>query len=798
MDNIIRDVRFAARMLTRKPGFTTLAVLTLAFGIGSSAAMFTVLHQVVLRPLAFSAPEELVFINETSVDAAQTYSVSLPNFRDWRERNRSFQSLSAYRVVNFNFTNDEGPQRIRAAMVSGNFFATLDVPARLGTVFDDDTALEVVVSHRTWLSRFGGREDVVGELVTLDGRSFVVRGVMPVDFELHASDIEMWAPIGVFEDELPWNDRGSHPALWVVGRVLPGVSLGQAKEDMDRVAREIDDEFEHADRIAVTPLHERAVRGARGSLVSLMGAVGLLLLIACVNVANLILARASGRTQELATRKALGADGRRLVGQLLTESLLLTSLGGALGLLLASWGVELLKWLLPDTTPRLATIELNTAAVVFAVAVSVIAGLGFGLVPLLQANRSLRALMGARTGARGALVVAEVALAVMLLVGAGLLLKSFIHLSSLDAGFATDGRVAARFDLTPGRYGTAARSIPFYLELLDQVRALPGVRSAAVSTGLPLVNPGTESGILEEGLEPARENFVLASFQMVSKDYFETLGIRLLSGRVFDETDRSDSPRVVVVDETLAESMFPGESALGKRFYMDGSPENPGLATIVGVVRHVRNYQLSSQQYVQVYVALEQPPSWLTEGFPQASLVVRAASLHGRDLEAIFEEIRRVVSRLDPGEPIYGTTTLQAVKDDALTSERTNSVLSASFAIAALGLAALGLYGVLSSVVAQTTPEIGLRMALGATPLAIARAVVWDTARLVGAGATLGLLGAAAFSRVVASLVVGVSSFDPSVIAVTVGLVVVVALVAAAVPARRAIRIQAVDALRHE
>lgn len=796
MDHIIRDIRYAARVLTRKPGFTTLAVVTLALGIGASAAMFTVLHQVVLRPLAFGAPEELVFINETSGDGTQTYSVSLPNFRDWRERNRSFRALSAYRAANFNFTTADGPQRIRAAMVSGNFFTTLQVSPRLGTVFEGDSALEAVLSHRTWQSRFGGRDDVLGDIAVLDGRSFVIRGVMPADFELLSSDIELWVPIGVFEDELPWNDRGSHPALWVVGRTLPGVSIANARDDMDRVAREIDAEFDHADRVAVTPLHERAVQGVRGSLLSLMGAVGLLLLLACVNVANLILARASGRTRELATRKALGADRRRLVGQLLTESLLLTALGGALGLLVASWGVELLKWLLPDATPRLATIELNAAAVIFTVAVSMVAGIGFGLVPLLQSSRSLRALMGARTGARGALVVAEVALAAVLLVGAGLLMKSFIHVSSLDAGFATDRRVAVRFDLTPARYGTAARSIPFYVELLERVRALPGVRSAAVSTGLPLAHPGTESGILKEGLEPTRENFVLASFQVVSKDYFETLGIRLLSGRVFDETDRADSPRVVVVDETFAETLFPGESALGKRFYMDGTPDNPGLVTIVGVVRHVRNYELSSQKYIQVYVALEQPPSWFTEGFPPASLIVQGST--SRDPEQMFDEIRGVVSRLDPSEPLYEATTLQAVRDGALTSERTNSVLSASFASVALGLAALGLYGVLSSVVAQRTPEIGLRMALGATPMAIVRAIARDTAVLVSLGGALGLLAAVALSRVVASLVVGVSAFDPAVIAMTVGLLVVVALVASAAPARRAIRIQAVDALRYE
>lgn len=797
MDSIVRDVRYAGRLLVRRPGFAVLAVLTLALGIGASTAIFTVFHHVLLQPLPFDAPEELVFLHETSLDGTETYSVSLPNFRDWRERNRSFRALAAFRAANFNVTGWDEPLRMRGAMVSGNFFETLGASPQLGTVFERDDELTVVLSHRTWENRFGGRRDVLDEVVVIDDRSLVIRGVMPAEFELLSSSIEMWVPIGIFEDELPWDDRGSHPALWVVGRLAPGVSLARAREDMDRIAREIDAEYDHADRIALTPLHERTVRRSRGSLVSLMGAVGLLLLLACVNVANLVLARSTGRTREMATRRALGADRRRLTGQLLVENLLLSLLAGLLGLLVASWGIELLKWLLPETTPRLATIELNVPALLFAVAVSVLAGVGFGLVPMMDRSSSLRALIGVRSGARGVLVVAEVALASMLLIGAGLLVKSFIHLSTLDAGFETDGRVAVRFDLTPSRYDSVDRATSFYLELLDNVRSLPGVGSAAVSTGLPLVDPGTESGILREGLAPDPENFVLASFQIVSTDYFETLGIRLVNGRVFDERDRAGGRRVVVVDETLAETMFPGESALGKRFYLDGTPENPGLVTIVGVVEHVRNYQLSSPQYVEVYMPLRQPPSWISQGLPPASLVVRL-SAPGLAPPAALGAIRDVVARIDPLEPVYGATTLEAIKDEALTSERTNGILASSFAFAALGLAALGLYGVLSSIVTQRTSEIGLRIALGATPIALARSVVRETVVLVALGLILGLAGAALSARVVSSVVHGVSTFDPAIVVSTIGLLLLVATIACAVPARRAIRIAAVDALRHE
>ena len=790
----MRDFRYALRLLVRNPGFAALAVTTLALGIGASTAMFTVLDQVVLRPLPYGTPEELVFINETSVDATQTYSVSIPNFFDWRERNRTFVSMSALRAANFNLTSGEGPERIRGAMVSGDFFHTLAAAPLLGTAFETDDEMSVVLSHRAWQTRFGGQPDVLGDAVVLDGKSFLIRGVMREDFEFLTASIEMWLPIGVFENELPWEDRGSHPALWVVGRLAPGVVIAEAQRDMDRVATEIDAEFDHADRVAVTSLHDRSIQRSRGSLTSLMAAVGLLLLIACVNVASLVLTRASGRTREMATRAALGAARGRLARQLVTESLVLCSLSGLLGVLLASWGVELLKWLLPADTPRLGNIEIDATAFGFALVVSIVTGIGFGLAPLDHKNSSLRARMGRRAPVHAALVVAQVALAGMLIVGAGLSMKSFFHLASLDAGFETRDRIAARFDLTASYYGTSERSVRFYLELLDNIRALPGVQSAAVSTGLPLVDPGTESGILREGLEAERENFVLASFQIVSSDYFETLGVRLLAGRVLDDTDRAGAARVVVVDRTLAATMFQGESAVGKRFYMDGTPETPGLVTIVGVVEHVRTYQLSTPQYVQVYVPLEQPPSWMTNGFPPANLVIRSSSAP----ETMFSAVRGVVERLDPAQPIYGTTTLDDVRRTALTPERTNTILSSSFALAALGLAALGLYGVLASIVGQKTPEIGLKMALGATPYSVWSSVVGNALAMVGVGGALGLLGGLVVARFAASILHGVGEIDAQVTISTVGLLGVVAVFGCFVPARRAMRVQAVDALRHE
>ncbi len=791
MNGWAQELRFALRLLARKPGFTAVALFTLALGIGASTSMFTILHQVVLRPLPYGTPEELVFLNETSVDGNDTYSISIPNFFDWRQRQRSFQSVSAFRADNLNWTGTPEPQPVRVGMVSGDFFATLDVDPLLGAAFEEDDALAVVLSYACWQQDFGGSVDVLGKTMILDNRSFVVRGVMPPEFEFLTTTVELWLPIGTFREDLPWEDRGRHPGLWATARLRPGVTIGQAQDDMRRIASELATEFDHRDGIQVTSLHERAVRRSAPSLFALMGSVGLLLVIACVNVAGLVLSRASGRSREIATRAALGAGMARLMRQLMTESLILSLAGGALGLILAGWGTDLLQTLLPDNTPRLTGLATGGSAFLFGLAVSACAGLAFGLAPLRQVRASLRSRLSTSskpTRLRGALVVAQVALAVVLLVSSGLLVKTFLFVSTTDMGFDPVGRVAARIALPASRYSSAEESIRFYRELLRTVETLPDVDMAAVSTGLPLVDPGHEVGVYREGVVPSDESIRLASVQAVSRDYFRTLGIPLVSGRVFDETERPESLRVAVVGEMFAERLFPGESALGKRVFFD---ESEGV-TIVGVVRHVLNYQLARRQYVELYVPLEQPSLWMGGVVPPAHLVLRGRGPE----ETLVSAIRASVARLDPQQPVFGATTLEAVRREAVGTERANSILAAAFALSALGLAALGLYGVLATLVGLRTGELALRMALGASPHGILRSVLRDGLAMVALGLGLGLLGVVGAVRVLASLVHGVELFDPGVVAASLGAVAIVTVLASVVPSRRALSIRPIEALR--
>jgi predicted permease len=799
VDGFFFELRHAFRGLSKRPSFTAVAVLTLALGVGAATTMFSVLHGVVLRPLDFRSPDELVFVHESSPDGAQTYSVSIPNFFDWRERNRSFDALAAFRAGSFNLTGGAEPLRVRSAMVSSNFFETLGVSPALGRSFDGEES--VVLSRPFWRTRFEAREDVIGASVVLDGRSFTVAGVLPEDFEFLTSTVELFAPMEAFRSELPWNDRESHPALWVVGRLAPGTSLSEARADLERLAREIDAEHGHPHAVALGSLHDRSVSRSRESLFALNGGVALLLLVSCANVANLLLARASSRGREMATRAALGAGRGRLVVQLWTESLLFTSLGGALGLLGASWGVDFVKALLPASTPRLARVGLDFDVLGFALVVSLVAGLAFGLAPIAGTWRyrmtsELRAAQGIVSSRRGlarSLVVVEVALAVVLLSGTGLFVKSFLALSRIDAGFRTADRVAARVALAPGKYDNAARRADFYDRVLDDLRSRPGVRSAAAATGLPLVAAGTEAGVAPEGERGADfEDEILASVQLVSSDYFETMGIELLRGRAFDSRDRASSGRVAVVDETLERRLFGGGSALGKRLSLGGTPEAPNFTEIVGVVRHVLNYQLTAPQYAEVYVPMSQPTDWASEGLLEGNVIVR----HSGRAEDAIRAVREVVLSIDPAQPVYGTTTLEDVVALALAPQRTSGVLSAGFAGAALVLSAIGLYGVLSGIVELRKREIGLRIALGATPSRMLRAVVGSGMTLVALGVAMGLGASFALSRAVASLVFHAQPLDPDVLFLVLAFTSGASLLACWIPAARAARTEPVDALR--
>ncbi|HXV59717.1 MAG TPA: ABC transporter permease [Vicinamibacteria bacterium] len=787
MEGLLLDIRHAMRLFARRPAVSILVVATLAFGIGTATTMFTVLADVVLRPLDFRAPDELVFVTESNADGSQIYSVSIPNFRDWRERNRSFESLSAFRAQSFNLRSDSGPLRARGGMVSDDFFDTLGVAPAVGSGLPGGEDA-IVLASAFATERFGSAERAIGHTLYLNDRPFAVAGVMPKAFEFLTRTIDFWIPMQSFRDELPWDERGDHPALWVVGRLLPGVSLAQAKDDMARISQEIDREHDHPHPAVLSPLHERSVGRARPALVALGGSVLLLLLIAWVNVANLLLVQASGRTREMATRAALGASGVRLLRQLGVESLVLSVLGGVLGALGASWGVDLVRALMPTNTPRIDAISFGAEDLVFALAVCLLSGLLFGLAPLFDARQtrlqrssgSSRALVSSRRRLAQALVVSEVSLSVILLLATGLLVKTFLRIFDIAPGFRTEGRLAARVTLPASDFAEPSRAAGFYRDVLAELRANPGLESVAVSTGLPLVSTGVEAGVLPSGGDP-EEDEILASIQIVSAGYFPTMGIRLLRGRILDARDTDSSPRVAVVDEMLERALFPGRSALGERISIGGTVEEPRLAEIVGIVEHVLNYQLTSPQYPEVYLPLEQPPEF-GAGIREGNLIVRYTGSEAAAVAAVGEAIQRI----NPAQPIYGIMTFPEIVGLARGPFRTNGILSAAFALSALSLSGIGLYGVLAGVVSRRSREIGLRMALGATPGRILGSVFHEGMLLVAIGAAVGLSSSLVLGRFLSSILYQASSFDVDVIASTVGMVILVSAVACGLPARRA------------
>jgi putative ABC transport system permease protein len=801
MEGWFLDLRQAFRGLLARRGFTAAAALTLALSIGAATTMFSVVNEIVLRPLDYHSPRELVFLNESSPDGAQTYSVPIPNFLDWRERNRSLRSLSAFRATSFNLTGSGEPLRVRAAMVSANFFETLGVAPILGRGLRNGPV--AILSHGFWQRRFGGRTDALGASLVLDGRSFTVAGVMPPSFEFLTSSIELWVPIEEFRSELPWSERGSHPALWVVGRLAPGVDLGAARADMDRIQRELDAEYSHPHPVVVTPLHERVVGRMRPALSALSGSVLLLLLVGCVNVANLLLARASTRSREMATRVAMGASRARILSQLLTESLLLALIGGALGILIASWGIDLVARVLPASTPRVSSLALDGTSLVVASILTLATGALFGLAPLIEIRQSLLApslrasqgLVSPRRRFASTLVVTEVALAVVLLVGTAVLLKSFSRLASVDPGFRPENRLVARLSLPPSKYETAEARTRFYRDALEALKTRAGIDAAAVSTGIPLVDPGMELGVVAESSgETDFYDDTLASLQMVSPGYFRAMGVELLRGRVFEEGDDASSPAVAVIDESFERRLFAGTSAIGRRISLGGTADEPNFAEVVGVVRHVLNYRLSSPQYVEVYVPLSQPAAAAVDALSNGNFVV----VYRGTAEQAIRAVRETVLAIDPGQPIYGGTTMGEIVDLELAPARTNGILSAAFASAALALAGVGLYGVLAGLVSRRTREIGLRMALGASPRRVLGAVLRDGLLLTALGAFVGVVVTWALGRLVEGLGFETSVLDPDILAASLALVTLVSLAASAIPARRAARTESMEALRTE
>ncbi len=806
MSTLRGDLRYAVRKLARSPGFTAVAVLTLALGIGANSAIFSVVNAVLLRPLNYEDPEGLVMVWERNVPRNQHRNVvASVNFAAWREQNRVFEDMAAMFGTGATLIEGGDPERIQAAVVSPNFFQILRAAPQHGRVFlpeegETANAQVVVLSHGFWQRRYAGSTDVVGRTLSLSGDPHTIVGVMPASFKGvrfgSMSEKDLWAP-------LPWAwAQGYRGRAWmVVARLRPGVPLEGAQAEMSTIASRLEQEHDYNDGwgVNVVPLREQVVGDVRLALLVLLSAVGFVLLIACANVANLSLARASSRQKEFAIRSAIGAGRGRIMRQLLTESSLLAVLGGGAGLLLGVWGVDLMIALSPGDIPRTDEIGVSGSVLLFTLLVSVLAGALFGLAPALQASRSdLQASL--REGSRGssaisgrrlrsALVVTEMALAVVLLIGAGLVIRSFWKLNQVDPGFDADNVLSVRVALPGSAYPEEAEQVAFFGELLGRVETSPGVASAAATIALPLsggLAPGT-SFIVEGRPEPPRAERPVADIRAVTPGYFRTMGTRLLRGRGFTDRDEAESPMVIVVSETLARNSWPGEDPIGKRLSV--SWDGMISSEVIGVVADVRHNSLDAVPRGTIYYAYPQFPI-----FSFMNLVVRSSS----DPTALVTSIRREVSQLDADLPVYNVTTMRELVEGSVADERFNMLLLGLFAALALLLASIGIYGVISYSVTQRTHEIGIRVALGAEQARVLRLVIQRGMGLAVAGVVIGLGAALGLTRLMASLLFEVSGTDPLTFSGVALLLLSVALAACYVPASRATRIDPVTALRSE
>jgi putative ABC transport system permease protein len=809
MPTLIQDLRYAIRMLARNPGFAAVAVVTLALGIGANAAIFSVVSTVLLRPLPFHDPDRIVVAGQEWMGGGGDFSPA--DFLDVEKQNHVFEQMAAYRTWNFNLTTGERPERVIGEVVTTNFFSLLGVNPILGRDLRPADGghggnRAAILSFGLWQRYFGGNPSVLGERIILNGEPFSVVGVMPRGFAF-PEESELWVapryavpahPLRLNVD--PATLRGSH-YFDVLARLRPGVTLEQARADLAVVFKDVvrahsDSDLRDAKPWVVT-LHEDEVGNVRPALLVLLGAVGLVLLIACANVASLILARGVARRRELAVREALGAGRARILGQLLTESLLLAFAGGALGTLAAFWGFVPLARMVPADLHGLVQPSLDWRVFAFTALLSLAAGIGFGLAPALTGARAEvfatlkeggRAVTLSRQRGQEILVVGETALALVLLAGAGLLLKSFVRLLSADEGFDPHHVLTMQIFLPATRYGKPAERDAFVTQTLTNIAALPGVQSSCVVTRLPLNPGGSSRGIMIEGrtYTPDRqEETITPNYSVISPGFFATLRIPLLAGREFDARDDAQSPRVFIINRAMARTFRPNENPVGKRIRM-GTDEK--WSEIVGVVGDVRQHQLGEAPSPMLYAPYAQDP------WPFMDIAVRTA----QEPEGVAPDVERAVQATDKDEPVYNIRTMDEVVSRSLSSRRFNLVLLGSFAGLALFLTAIGIFGLISFAVAQRTHEIGVRMALGARREDVVKLVVFHGMRLALAGVALGMAGALGLTRFLSSLLYQVRPTDAVTLSGVALILAVVALAACYLPARRATKVDPLVALRYE
>ncbi|HVF43842.1 MAG TPA: ABC transporter permease [Pyrinomonadaceae bacterium] len=812
--SLLKDVRFGVRSLVKRPGFALVAVVTLALGIGANTAIFSVIDAALLRSLPYREPGRLVHLWETkrSRDFEQR-EASYPDFQDWRAQSAGiFEGVAGYARRPFTLYANGEAVRSGGASVTANFFDLLGVRAEVGRTFvsgedSPDAQRAAVITHGLWQRRFGGDRGVVGRAVALDGESYTVVGVLPSEFEFaKLGEAEVWTPLRPTPEMA---SRRFQHWVHVVARVKDGVELSAARAQMDAVASRIEREDPSGHEnvgLRVVPLQEEIVGSIKSVLILLLGAVGFVLLIACTNVANLLLARSTARRREIAIRAALGASRWRIARQLLIESVLLALAGGAAGLVLALWGVDLLVAAIPaaqlSQMPYLRGLSLNADVLLFALGLSLATGVLFGLTPALAASRAdLQEAMkeGGRSSSvsrgskrlRDLLVVSEVALALVLLVGAGLLMKSLTAMLKVDPGFDTSNLLTMRVALPPARYKDDASSARFYAEVLRRVSAVPGVRGVAETSNLPLAAEGGTGTPIVVGRSQTENETGESHLRTVSANYFDVMGLPVVKGRAFDERDDVKAPGVLLVNKTFAERVFPGEDPVGRRVSFKFTANMPPFE-IVGVVGDEKVLSLDARTTPVIYFHEQQSPD------SAAALVVRAAA--GADTDALARAVTNEVRATDSEVPVFAVQTLEQLVagSRATFMRRYPAYLTGVFACVALLLALVGIYGVISYTVTQRTHEIAVRMALGARTRDVLRLVVGHGLGLALAGVALGAVGALALTRLIKGLLFGVSAADPTVYAAVSALLVLVALVACLAPARRATKVDPMEALRYE
>ena len=813
MNTLLRDVRYGIRMLLKSRGFAAIAILTVGLGIGANTALFTVVNGVLLNPLPYPNPRQLVALYG-KYPGDDRSPIAYPNFLDWRRDNQSFSSIALYHNEDYNFAGTGEAERVSGYMISADFLATLGVKPVLGRDFraDDDragAAPVVILGGGFWKGRFGSSADMVGKSINLNGTSYTIVGVIPSSFSFYGHDRDVYTPIGQWNDPT-FHDRRIVFSSGMVGRLKPGVRLSRAKADMENVARNLAAAYPEADAgigATLVSMKEDIVGNVQPLLLVLLGAVGFLLLIACANVANLLLARSIGRLREFAIRAAMGASHSRVIRQLLTESILLAGLGGALGLLLAFWGTKAALGSLPGALPRASEVSMNSSVLLFTLGVSLLAGILFGLAPSVKTSRvNLQEILkeggrgssGARHRLQGIFAATEVALALVLLVGAGLMIRSLTSLWRVNPGFNPGHAITFSLSLPASPATSSVETRARLRAFDDKIMSIAGVEAVSVTLGSrPMQHNSSESFWIEGRPKPANLNDMNpAMFYLAESGFQQAMGISLRRGRFITPQDDEHSPVVIVIDDVFARTYFPGEDPIGKHVHLATFKME---AEIVGVVGHVKQWGLdgdtkSAIQAQFYYPFMQLPDNILRLASTGVAVVLRSKG----DPSALMGLVRKAVEEIDPREVIYSIATLEQVVANSLAARRFSMMLLGVFAGLALTLACVGIYGVISYLVGQRTNEIGVRLALGAQRADVLRLILGEGSRMALIGVVIGIIAALGLTHLLSNQLFGVSARDPLTFAAVALLLVGVAVAACYVPARRAMRVDPMIALRYQ